>query len=175
MMSFRPNLVRAGGPRMMNTAMPVAGPIVATPPVATTPVATTPPGAQYLYCTPAPAPAETPATTPVANTGRLAPSLAAFAPTTTWRSNLFKPQDLTSTGQLATAAGDAWTFLASSLGLIGTGLGAYHGYRRTGSVGWTIAWALLGGLFPIITIPVAFAQGFGRPEPSFRQARVSGR
>jgi hypothetical protein len=42
------------------------------------------------------------------------------------------------------------------------GLSAYHGYKRNrGSVKWAIAWGLLGGLFPIITPAVAFAQGIG--------------
>jgi hypothetical protein len=46
-------------------------------------------------------------------------------------------------------------------GLAGTAIGAYHGYKRNDSVGWAIGWALLGGLFPIVVIPVAFAQGIG--------------
>ena len=50
-----------------------------------------------------------------------------------------------------------WGLIATA----GTGLGAYHGYKRNDSVGWAIAWGLLGGAFPVITIPVAFAQGFG--------------
>lgn len=50
------------------------------------------------------------------------------------------------------------------LGLAGTALGAYHGYRRNrGSIGWAIGWGLLGGMFPVITVPVAFAQGYGKP------------
>lgn len=50
-----------------------------------------------------------------------------------------------------------------ALSIAGTALGAYHGYRRNrGSVGWAIGWALLGGMFPVITIPVALAQGFGK-------------
>lgn len=49
------------------------------------------------------------------------------------------------------------------LGIAGMGLGAYHGYKRNGgSVGWAIGWGLLGGIFPIIVIPVAFAQGIGK-------------
>lgn len=44
----------------------------------------------------------------------------------------------------------------------GTAIGAYHGYKRHRSVGAAIGWALLGGIFPIITIPVAFAQGIGK-------------
>lgn len=43
----------------------------------------------------------------------------------------------------------------------GIAMGAYHGYKRNDSVGWAIGWALLGGAFPFITIPVAIAQGFG--------------
>lgn len=76
-----------------------------------------------------------------------------------WRSNLY-PEQTASTGQLAGA--DTWAAVGSTLAVAGTGLGAYHGYRRTGSLGWAIAWAILGGLFPIITIPVAIAQGFGQ-------------
>lgn len=44
----------------------------------------------------------------------------------------------------------------------GVAAGAYHGYKRNNSVGWAIAWALLGGMFPVITIPVSLAQGFGK-------------
>lgn len=48
-------------------------------------------------------------------------------------------------------------------GIAGSALGAYHGYARNDSVGWAIAWGLLGGVFPLLTIPVALAQGFGDP------------
>ena len=48
--------------------------------------------------------------------------------------------------------------------LAGAGLGAYHGYKRNDSVGWAIGWAFLGALFPIVVIPVAFAQGIGKPK-----------
>lgn len=41
---------------------------------------------------------------------------------------------------------------------------AYHGVRRNnGSIGWGVAWGLLGGVAPIITPAVALAQGFGQP------------
>ena len=46
--------------------------------------------------------------------------------------------------------------------IAGVGLGAYHGYMRHGTIPWAIGWGLLGGLAPIITIPVALAQGFGK-------------
>ena len=45
----------------------------------------------------------------------------------------------------------------------GAGLGAYHGYKRNDSVGWAILWSLLGAAFPVVTIPVALAQGLGKP------------
>ena len=70
----------------------------------------------------------------------------------------------TGNGLTATPAMDGVTTLAAGLGLIGTALGAYHGYRRTRSLGWTLLWALAGGLFPIVTIPVALAQGYGEPK-----------
>ena len=96
-------------------------------------------------------------------------ALTPFAPTTAWSSNLFTPAaaDGTATGQVAPSYG--METLASSVALAGTALGAYHGYKRTESLGWALGWALLGGLFPIITIPVALAQGFGRREPAFRK------
>lgn len=53
-----------------------------------------------------------------------------------------------------------------ALTLAGTSLGAYHGYKRNQSVGWAIGWAFLGGLAPIIAIPIAFAQGLGQPKGS---------
>lgn len=51
-------------------------------------------------------------------------------------------------------------------GVAGTALGAYHGYKRNNSVGWAIGWALLGGIAPVIVIPVAFAQGIGKRKGS---------
>ena len=93
----------------------------------------------------------------------------ALSPPVTWTSNLYARDVAARTGQID--ASDGWSALGTTLAVAGTGLGAYHGYKRTGSIGWAIAWAFLGGLFPIITIPVAIAQGFARPEPSFRSRR----
>jgi hypothetical protein len=50
------------------------------------------------------------------------------------------------------------------IGMAGAAAGAYHGYKRNNSVGWAIGWALLGGVFPIITVPVSLAQGFGKKK-----------
>jgi len=63
-------------------------------------------------------------------------------------------------------------YIWSALSLAGAGTGAYHGYKRNrGSVGWAIGWFLLGGIFPIITIPVSIAQGFGKPSVSKNRRR----
>jgi hypothetical protein len=51
-----------------------------------------------------------------------------------------------------------------AIGAAGAAAGAYHGYKRNNSIGWAIGWALLGGLFPIITVPVSLAQGFGKKK-----------
>lgn len=51
--------------------------------------------------------------------------------------------------------------VSKAAGIAGTVIGAYHGYKRNDSVGWAIGWGLLGGMFPVIVIPVAFAQGIG--------------
>jgi hypothetical protein len=52
---------------------------------------------------------------------------------------------------------------------------AYHGYKRNQSIGWAVWWALMGGLFPVITPAIAVAQGFGDPahRSSTREFRRS--
>jgi len=45
---------------------------------------------------------------------------------------------------------------------IGGGVGVYHGYKRTEKIGWALLWGFFGALAPIVTIPVALAQGFGK-------------
>lgn len=42
-----------------------------------------------------------------------------------------------------------------------SGACAYHGYRRNQSLFWAVMWGFLGGVVPVIALPVAFAQGFG--------------
>lgn len=63
-------------------------------------------------------------------------------------------------GAVDPALSAAWTVAS----IAGGALGAYHGYKRNrGSIGWAIGWALLGSIFPVITLPVSLAQGFGKP------------
>jgi hypothetical protein len=51
------------------------------------------------------------------------------------------------------------------LSMAGAGLGAYHGYKRNrNSIGWAFGWSIFGGLMPIFAIPVAVAQGVGKPK-----------
>jgi hypothetical protein len=38
----------------------------------------------------------------------------------------------------------------------------YHGYRRTGSIFWALAYGLVGHAVPVVAVPVAIAQGFGK-------------
>jgi hypothetical protein len=46
--------------------------------------------------------------------------------------------------------------------LAGGVLGAYHGYKRNKSIGWAVGWAILGTFFWVVTLPVSYAQGFGK-------------
>lgn len=50
----------------------------------------------------------------------------------------------------------------TALSAAGTVVGAYHGYKRNNSIGWGVGWALLGGAFPFIVLPLAVAQGVGK-------------
>lgn len=40
----------------------------------------------------------------------------------------------------------------------------YHGYKRNNSIGWGIAWSLFGGALPLLAVPIALAQGFGKKK-----------
>lgn len=51
-----------------------------------------------------------------------------------------------------------------ALGLVGAAACAYHGYKRNESVGWAFGWAIFGSALPILALPVALAQGFGKPK-----------
>jgi 2-methylisocitrate lyase-like PEP mutase family enzyme len=51
-----------------------------------------------------------------------------------------------------------------ALSVAGAAASAYHGYKRTQSVGWAFVWALCGSIAPVVTVPVAIAQGFGKPK-----------
>jgi len=54
-----------------------------------------------------------------------------------------------------------WYWLLSAAS---SGLSAYHGYKRDGSLLEAAAWGLLGGIFPVIVPAIAVAQGFGEPR-----------
>lgn len=54
-------------------------------------------------------------------------------------------------------AGAWWVLSTASMAA-----SAYHGYKRNDSVGWAVAWGLLGGMFPVLVPAIALAQGFGK-------------
>jgi hypothetical protein len=69
----------------------------------------------------------------------------------------------TTLGQGDIYATPAW--LQQTLGVLSLAsgvAGAYHGYKRHDSVWGAIGWSLLGFWFWPISMPVAFAQGFGK-------------
>jgi len=41
---------------------------------------------------------------------------------------------------------------------------AYHGYKRTGSVGWALGWSVFGSMLPFFAVPISLAQGFGKKK-----------
>lgn len=43
---------------------------------------------------------------------------------------------------------------------------AYHGYKRNQSIGWALVWGIIGGAFWPLGLPIAFAQGYGKPRPT---------
>lgn len=54
-----------------------------------------------------------------------------------------------------------WKLLATA----SVGVSAYHGYKRhNDSIGWALGWGFLGGLFPVVTPAIAFAQGLGKAK-----------
>jgi hypothetical protein len=54
--------------------------------------------------------------------------------------------------------------IGSVQSMAGLAIGGYHGYKRTGSLGWTALWAVAGSIFPLFTGVVALAQGFAKPK-----------
>jgi len=69
----------------------------------------------------------------------------------------------------ASPARKAFVVAYGLAGIAGAALGAYHGYKRNDSVGWAIAWSLLGSIAPVIVIPVAYAQGIGKRKGRSRE------
>lgn len=54
----------------------------------------------------------------------------------------------------------------SAVAAVGMGASAYHGYKRNVAKDpllWGLWWAFTGALVPIVTVPIAIAQGFAKP------------
>jgi hypothetical protein len=59
-------------------------------------------------------------------------------------------------------SGMFWTLLSAA----GAGLSSYHGYKRNvaeNPIAWALWWGLWGSVLPIITLPIAIAQGYAEP------------
>jgi hypothetical protein len=82
-------------------------------------------------------------------------------------------QALLSRGVAPTAVSGALSWLEASekfnpsmiwgiLATVSMATSAFHGYRRNQSIGWALAWGVMGLLLPVITPTIAVAQGFGQ-------------
>lgn len=70
---------------------------------------------------------------------------------------------VTTLGQYDPAMIPRWVYITYGLvSLVGYGVGAYHGWKRTEKAWPTIGYSVLTGILPIIGYPVIFAQGFAR-------------
>jgi hypothetical protein len=61
-------------------------------------------------------------------------------------------------GDLADAVSSQPVKLGSGIAL------TYHGYKRTGSLLWALVYGLAGRVLPLVAVPVAVAQGFGKKK-----------
>lgn len=59
---------------------------------------------------------------------------------------------------------DVVDYVAGVAGLAGAGMGIFHGYKRTGSAWGAVGYGLLGGVLPVVGIPVMLIQGFGKKK-----------
>lgn len=58
--------------------------------------------------------------------------------------------------------------LNSVQSVAGMAVAGYHGWKRTGSIGWTAVWALAGNVAPLIAIGVAVVQGFAKHKHEYK-------
>lgn len=107
--------------------------------------------------------------------GQVSPAVSVFSPVLALLvKEKKKALGMAGFGQLTTqpplpkGVGIAFTALA----MVSMGASAYHGYKRNNSVGWAVWWALMGGIFPIITPVIAFAQGYGKPTKKTGPAKA---
>jgi hypothetical protein len=48
------------------------------------------------------------------------------------------------------------------VGLFFAALAGYHGYQRNKSLAWAAPWAVAGFVCPVVTLPFAISQGYGK-------------
>lgn len=84
---------------------------------------------------------------------------------TSQRGNVSYYKDTTRPVLMGDDVAESGSVLDSSVVKTALSLGfAYHGYKRTGSVGWALAYVLLGRIAPVITGGVVLAQGVGQKK-----------
>ena len=83
--------------------------------------------------------------------------------------DLLSPPPVTITVRPTGALIGAWWSLSTVSGL----LSAYHGLKRNnGSLGWALAWFLMGSAFPVVVPGYAFYQGYAKPGVSKNRRRT---
>ncbi len=77
-------------------------------------------------------------------------------------SELGPPANPRGTGDIYVSSGFTPTWFDYYVRPVAAATAAYHGYVRNQSIGWSLVWALSGGLFPLITNAIGIAQGFDK-------------
>lgn len=101
----------------------------------------------------------------VPGTGSVDPSMGAVGSYVAYRPNIGQ-SDLAPPNAAALApepnimdkVWPIWRFL----GPVAAAAGIYHGYARNQSILWGLWWGISAAALPVITIPIALAQGFGK-------------
>lgn len=93
-----------------------------------------------------------------------------------WEDSMTPEQRAATAASLARIMDSPWWIAYRVASVVGGVLGLVHGFKRNNSsVGWAIGWGILGGMFPLITIPIALLQGFGKPKAKTNRRRRNGR
>lgn len=79
------------------------------------------------------------------------------------RAAAVRPQRYLSFGNVQAELGDLKEALTQPSVKTAAGIAlTYHGYKRTGSIAWALVYGLIGKTVPLVGVPIALAQGFGK-------------
>jgi hypothetical protein len=73
------------------------------------------------------------------------------------------PRAMTTYNGVGAISKSTWEDIGWTVATVGGAASAYHGYKRNQSIGWAIGWAIFGTFMPFLAVPIALAQGFGKP------------